>query len=734
MSREVEAKLEIADPAAFERAKTLREIAGFSIAGGKEVFVHDSYWDTEGRALRGAGWALRCRESGGRVILTLKSLETAAGPVQEREELEAEIERFSQPRQWPQCDLAQRVLSSVGDAALVPLFEVDQRRLVRSMNRGERTAAEMSLDRVTIRAGDREREYGVLEIELLPGGTREDLSEMLAAMREKLPSVPSPRSKFEEGMLLLEEGAARFPPKGQTLSGRPRGAPRSVLLDAPTGISEQRILAELRRLGYRPLLRSRKEESRTYFDTQGGNLFRQGRELYFSAGDTRWHLGRGGMPERSQKGKGNAPPDTGPLGRALHILASAVPRVPYLNAFLRETRFSLSSVPSSGIALAVQRWLLRSPLHKGPEQVAFALAIDRGTTPRFHLDYFIGLLSKSLDLRAREGTFLELALTRLDAPLPGAPLPRLFVPAAGDDAAAVCAKVLAGESWRMKANTPGAILDLDPEFVHDVRVATRRARFACRLFAATLGAEGRDRIRAELAWIADLLGGVRDLDILHSRLCHQRSPAEANLFSAREIEGLLNVRREKARENLRAALDSQRYTALLDLMAAAGGAGASRVPSREARTPSEPVDRFARKRIGKALRRIAPWTERSAGELSPAELHRIRILFKRLRYTAEFFRPILGMEVAALIKECVAYQDCLGVYQDARMALDVLGGLADEPSLRESARGLFTLGALVQAQRDFMDAQKERFGTLWRSSSRLFELWAPRRPSRREAR
>jgi CHAD domain-containing protein len=57
-------------------------------------------------------------------------------------------------------------------------------------------------------------------------------------------------------------------------------------------------------------------------------------------------------------------------------------------------------------------------------------------------------------------------------------------------------------------------------------------------------------------------------------------------------------------------------------------------------------------------------------------------------HSVEFFRPILGESVASLAKGCVAYQDCLGLYQDARVALPMLGGLAYEPAIRESSGGL----------------------------------------------
>jgi len=278
--------------------------------------------------------------------------------------------------------------------------------------------------------------------------------------------------------------------------------------------------------------------------------------------------------------------------------------------------------------------------------------------------------------------------------------------------AAVCRKVLGGEAWRMKANTPGAIRDLDPEFVHDLRVATRRARFACRLFVHVLGPEGRDTIKAELSWIAGLLGGVRDMDVLKGRLDSQLPLVDADPSFQAAIDDLIEARRAAARLALVAALSSPRYAALLEVMRSAGATG---------QVGASPAREFARQRIAKALGKIAPWTRLNAGELTAVELHRLRILFKRLRYTAEFFRPILGEEITALVKECVAYQDCLGLHQDARVAADVLTGLAAVPALREPPERLLALGAIVQVQRDLMRAQRERFQVLWKSARKLLD-------------
>ncbi len=727
MSTETEAKLLVADLVSFNRAKALRALGEFALSAGQEVDVHDTYQDTPSRTLLAAGWALRTRERAGEILLTLKSLAPLSGVIHEREELEVTLDRPGDPGEWPDSELRRVVLSLAGNQPLEPLFEVQQTRLVRRVASGDRVAAEMSLDQVRVLAGGREREYCELEIELLGDGTRDDLSAILSALAEEMPLVPSARSKFEEGLLLLDGAAAVTRQPGRPKSMRsliPEAAGRPLELEAPAGVEEETVLTELQRLGYRSRVRSRRGETRTYFDTQGGSLLRQGCELYVTGADLRWHFLRDGRQEHSQKGGQGAPPKMGPVGHSVEGVTRNRPGVPYLEAVMRETALSLASMTAPVLGVTLSNWRLRSLLHELPEQTVLTLAVDRGRASPFERDYLVQLLKSGLDLRQLDGTVLGFGLRRLGAPLPGAPLPGEYLPARGDDVPTVCRRILGGEAWRMKANAPGAIKDLDSEFVHDLRVATRRARFACRLFLAVLGEQGRDRVRAELSWIAGLLGGVRDLDVLRERLGSQLALTDADPQFMKNMTDLLDARRAQARAALVPALGSPRFHALLELMSLA----APEPSGPAAAAAGQPASELGRRKLTRALAKMLPWTKRNPEELSAAELHRLRILFKRLRYTAEFFRPVLDEDVTPLVKECVAYQDCLGLHQDARAAVEIITGFAEEPAVRGEPEALLALGALVQVQRDRMKTQRDRFQVLWKSAPALFNTWEPQAP------
>ena len=58
-------------------------------------------------------------------------------------------------------------------------------------------------------------------------------------------------------------------------------------------------------------------------------------------------------------------------------------------------------------------------------------------------------------------------------------------------------------------------------------------------------------------------------------------------------------------------------------------------------------------------------------------LHALRIDFKRLRYTLEFFEEVLGREVKIVIKEVKIMQDHLGDLNDAEVAIAALRAFVD---------------------------------------------------------
>jgi len=201
---EIEAKFVLPDTDTFQRLQTVDRLASFALSAGRVKQVRDTYLDTAGRRILRAGYACRQREESEGILITLKGLGGAQGAIHRREELEVLIPSDLPPAQWPPSPVRDRVLQLIGLAPILPLFELRQARTVRGITQGERPVAELSLDDVHVMAGNREHVYLEMEVELKSHGTEDDLSIIVACLRDEWTLRPEPLSKFERALAFFE--------------------------------------------------------------------------------------------------------------------------------------------------------------------------------------------------------------------------------------------------------------------------------------------------------------------------------------------------------------------------------------------------------------------------------------------------------------------------------------------------------------------------------------------------
>jgi CHAD domain-containing protein len=241
--------------------------------------------------------------------------------------------------------------------------------------------------------------------------------------------------------------------------------------------------------------------------------------------------------------------------------------------------------------------------------------------------------------------------------------------------AAQC-EVLASNDVGIRTGTPA---------VHKTRVAARRLRSTLRIFGDVFDTAPAEELDNELKWYADVLGQVRDRDILSSRLDKQiaelpaeqvRGPVEA------EVTKTLDAEREDALQRLNEAMRTQRYEHLVQLLRgwraappladAAGEEGATAV-------------KYAEKARQKADKRL-----RKADDID--ELHRARKAFKRARYAAELVEPA-DSQMKAVARDAEEMQTLLGEHQDAIVAANFLARMS--ASEETEAGSAFTYGILM---------------------------------------
>ena len=285
---------------------------------------------------------------------------------------------------------------------------------------------------------------------------------------------------------------------------------------------------------------------------------------------------------------------------------------------------------------------------------------------------------------------------------------------------------------KIRSNTEGAALDLDPEFVHDIRVATRKLRFILRLLAPQIGPKLAFPLRDRLRRIALACGAVRDLDMLVHFLGSIAENHEiADHAAWEDLHETLSTERRRAHRAMVRMLHSRQMAELREQLEALLPAG----PPPSENTGNGPLPapppadwtvcldslRQAVTDISKATR-MARYTGRSTvGEMDPVRLHRLRILFKRLRYTCEYYSPWADPVFKPVVTHFVSIQDRLGLHQDARSALAYLHEHLEKfcrSSLKPDETA-FLLGFIFACfQRQARDC-REQFLELWRVFPRL---------------
>lgn len=242
----------------------------------------------------------------------------------------------------------------------------------------------------------------------------------------------------------------------------------------------------------------------------------------------------------------------------------------------------------------------------------------------------------------------------------------------------------------LELNEDGVRRDLDPEFLHDFRVALRRSRAALGQIRDVFPEPELSRFKEELSWLGTVTGPRRDLDVHREMLPAYAEALASGDNRSEEGEGavdraaedlgplaeLLDARQELAQAELSAALDSSRYRRLL----ADWRRFLEEPPTSENGPPPAaelPILYVAAARLRAIYKRIVR-RGRKLGPQAPAEdLHQLRIDCKKLRYLLEFARSLFPeQELDATVKRLKALQENLGELNDLEMQRAALKGFA----------------------------------------------------------
>jgi CHAD domain-containing protein len=218
----------------------------------------------------------------------------------------------------------------------------------------------------------------------------------------------------------------------------------------------------------------------------------------------------------------------------------------------------------------------------------------------------------------------------------------------------------------------GSDVPRDAEDLHAARVALRRIRSLLRTFRAVLEPEWASAARADMGWFSQLLGEVRNLDVLTLRITLHTEP-DADPVALESLYGAVAMQRSDVTFRLAYARAMPRYGTVLNHVDRLVDAE----PPFTDRAKDDP-----RMAMGQYLRR--PWhsvreaTRRSHASPTEAHLHTLRIRSKELRYASELAAGVFGRHAARLATTAAAVQDRLGDHRDALAAEAFLTRAASE--------------------------------------------------------
>lgn len=118
----------------------------------------------------------------------------------------------------------------------------------------------------------------------------------------------------------------------------------------------------------------------------------------------------------------------------------------------------------------------------------------------------------------------------------------------------VCARrIIIGYFNEMMSHKKGACDDTNIEFVHDMRVASRRLRAAMDNFAICFEPKQFKKLYKQVKIITQAMGSVRDLDVLIRRF--QKELISLNNAEQKDIESLIEHLQVKRKEERKPMID-----------------------------------------------------------------------------------------------------------------------------------------------------------------------------------
>lgn len=272
-------------------------------------------------------------------------------------------------------------------------------------------------------------------------------------------------------------------------------------------------------------------------------------------------------------------------------------------------------------------------------------------------------------------------------------------------------RLAAVKEWLATARGSSGDAQRDPEHVHQLRVSTRRADAAVRIFRGCLTGSMYRRMRTALRGLRQAAGAARDWDVFLLEMQARRSAASAEEAAGLDLlVGYGLGRRQAVQANLDVAMERGGE----DIEDLDRRTGRERRERGTRADESERLATLARKSVAELVEKLNRAVERDLADYD--NLHQVRIAGKRLRYALEVLACCFGPELRERwYPQVEEMQELLGAANDSQVAQQRLVLLETTirtwPLTWERARPAFEM--LLRFHADRIEEARQRFSEAW---------------------
>lgn len=250
----------------------------------------------------------------------------------------------------------------------------------------------------------------------------------------------------------------------------------------------------------------------------------------------------------------------------------------------------------------------------------------------------------------------------------------------------------------LHSNETGMLAGRDIEYLHQMRVALRRQRSALNIFSRILPNVAFAPIRQELKWLTSQFGPARDWDVFMTETLAPICTSFPNHPGVVVLQAKCEQLRHQHNEAARHAIESIRYVesmlqlgAWLSAEAWLGQPDPVATSVKLAKIKARmPVKKFATTLLAHRHRQLNKYGNELTN-FNIAELHALRIIVKKQRYTAEFFAGFYPYkETKRYLRAMFVLQDILGAMNDTANAKRLLSevSIAEDKDSQHEAVGI----------------------------------------------